>query len=305
MPLFILLGAAGAVAVSYLVPLIISCVVGGVVIVMTFVATRAFYKKEHEKNKEAENLKKQQMERDNAMHEEASRIAHEAGLDLQILLKLSKEQLAEFKSAIHDFMQNIDDSDKTTKNLTSIANTIEAATNTASLECANLHRELELIKQELIRVYTKLSDTEKMLAIKEAELKQTIDKFNELGEKIMAHNIVEQLDRLQDLQQEYSQIDATDEDLLTKNDEIAALRSKNLALGATIETLNKSITKLQKKLATHVESEKVQMQEIQKLITDNKLLTETIESLSESIEEQNSRAVKLSKSTTNQLRIFK
>lgn len=299
---FVVLGAAGVAVVSYLVPLIISCIVGGVTVIVTFISTRAFYKREHQKDVEVQNLKKQQVERDNAMHEEASRLAHAAGLDLQILLKLSKEQLSEFKSAIQDFMRNIDDSDIATKNLTSIANTIQETANIASLECTDLHRELEMIKQELIMVYGKLSNTEQMLALKESELKQTIDKLNELGEKIIAHEILEKLDDLEDLHQEYGHLEAREAEIIAKNDEIAVLRSKNLALGETIESLNKTISKLQKKLNNHSESEKIQIQEIQKLIIDNKLLTETIEALTESMEEQNERATKF---TTNQLKIFK
>lgn len=302
MPIFILLGAAG-VAASYLIPLIITCVVAGVTIVVTFVATRAFYKSEHKNDVEIHNLKKQQMERDHAMREEASRLANEAGIDMQILLKLSKEQQAELKSTIQEFIKNIDDSEAATKNLTTIANTIQEATNNANLQNADLNQELEKIKTELTTVYNKLSNTEKILANKEAELKQTINKLNELGNKIISNEVLEQLDKFQNLQQEYNHI-AT-ESSLSQDNEIVSLRSKNIILSETIETLNKTILKLRERLHGNSENEKQQIQEIQKLINDNKLLTETIESLTESVEVQNKTATKFATNHPSQLKLFK
>ncbi len=302
---FVILGAAAVLMASYLIPLIITCVVGAVTIVVTFVATRAFYKKKKEQETEMENSKKQQMERDHAIHEEVSKIALETGIDMQTLIKLSKEQQAELKYTILEFMKNIEESDTATKNLASIANTIQEATNNATLQNTDLHQELERMKNELIQVYSKLSNTEKALAHKEAELKITIDQLTDLGDKIVQSGILAQLDNIQNLQQEYTKLYPSAEELSAKNSEIISLRAKNITFSKTIDSLNRTITELQTRLDDRSENEKNQIQEIQKLIADNKLLTETIESLTESMEEQNIKATKITQNNSSQFRMFK
>ncbi len=306
MPTLITLGATAAlVTVSYLVPLIITCVISGIVIVVTFVVTRACYKKEHKKDDEVQNLRKQQAQRDNAIHEEVSRIALETGIDIQELLKLSKEQQKELKIAIQEFMQSIDDSDTATKNLTTIANTIQEATNNANMQTTDICKELELMKKELANVYRKLSSTEQALALKEAELKKTINKLAEFGEKITTNVVLDKLNELENIRKEYTEIYPSVKELAIKDEEIMSLKSKNITLSSTITSLNKIIENLQKKLSNHSEVEKLQIQEIKKLISDNKLLTKTIESLAEKMEVQNKKITKDTQNTTSQLRMFK
>ena len=298
MPIPILLGAAAAAAtVSYLIPLIITCISGGVTIIITFFATRAFYKKKHENDSEMQHLKKQQVERDNAIHDEVSKLALETGIDMQTLLRLSKEQQEELKHTIQEFMRNIDESDAATKSLTLIANNIQDATINASTQNISLNLELDRIKNELLKVYTKLKLTEQNLAQKESELQQTIESIGHLGEQILSSDILEKLSCLGNAE--------NDTKLLDQNDQIILLKAKNSALANTIESLNKTIQALHKKLADCSENERVQIQEIQNLISDNKLLTETIESLTESIESQNKISSKVSQHTFGQLRIFK
>lgn len=293
----VILGAAAIT--SYLIPLIITCVISGVTIVVTFVTTRFFYKKKHENDGELERLKKEQMERDHAVRDEVSKIARETGIDIQVLLNLSREQQLELKRNIQEFMKNIDESDNATKNLNCLANTIQEATINANLQSIDLNTELEKMKTELINVYSKLSNTEKILANKEAELNQTLEKINTFGDKILNSDILEQLNAMQNIQKEFNLIYPASFD-----EEINSLKSKNINLSNTINTLKKTINQLNTKLETYSENEKRQLTEIQKLINDNKLLTETIEALTNSIDSQNQKTKKPSINTSNNLRMF-
>lgn len=296
MPILIALGAAAIVGgVSYLVPLIITCIAGAVTIVVTFVSTRAYYKKDHAKDTEMQNLKKEQAERDAAVRDEVSRIAEETGVNVQTLLELSKEQQSELKKTIQEFMQNIEDSDRATQSLNELAQSIQAATNDANIQQSDLYIELEQMKTELRSVQNKLSNTERALANKESELQQTIATLSELVDKINCSGVIEQVDKLakSEINQDY------------KDAEIMRLKAQNTTLNHTIDSLDISIKDLQSKLKSRTKMEKLQIQEIQELITENKRLTATIESLTESMESNNAKAAQLTSNTSHQLRLFK
>lgn len=309
MPVLIILGAAGLmVGATYLVPLIISCVVGAVTIVVTFVSTRAYYKNKSANEAEMQNLKKEQAKRDAAVRDEVSRIAKETGVDIQALLNLSKEQQAELKNAIHSFMQNIEETDAASQNLSSIASSIQAASAQANIQQSDLYQELEQMKVELTNVHQKLSNTEKALANKEAELQQTITSLVDLGDKINASGILEKLAKLEELDGNEPPSESIDLNIqrdAAKDAELLTLRAKNNSLSETIEYLNETIADLQSKLKNSTQMEKLQIQEIQALISENKRITKTIESLTENMEENNSKAAQLTTNTAHQLRLFR
>ena len=296
MPILIALGSAAIVGgVSYLVPLIITCITSAVTIVVTFVSTRAYYKKDHAKDTEMQNLKKEQAYRDAAVRDEVSRIAEETGVNVQTLLELSKEQQEELKKTIQEFMQNIEDSDRATQSLNELAQSIQAATSDANIQRSDLYLELEQMKTELRSVQNKLSNTERALANKESELQQTIATLSELVDKINCSGVIEQVDKLAkfEINQDY------------KDTEIMRLKAQNTTLNHTIDSLDISIKDLQSKLKSRTKMEKLQIQEIQELITENKRLTATIESLTESMESNNAKAAQLTSNTSHQLRLFK
>lgn len=289
MPILFVLGAAAIISsATYLVPLIITCVASAVTIVVTFVGTRAYYKQDNAKDTEMQNLKKEQAKRDAAVRDEVSRIAEETGVNIQTLLELSQEQQTELKRTIQEFMQNIEDSDRATQSLNELAHSIQAATNNASLQQSDLYTELEQMKTELQNVQHKLCDTERALADKESELQQTIETLSELIDKINDSGITENA-----------------QSTAEKDVEIMRLRAKNTTLNNTIVTLDTSIKDLQDKLTNSTEMEKLQIQEIQELIGENKRLTATIESLADSMECNTAKATQLTNNTSHQLRMFK
>jgi hypothetical protein len=279
MPILIGLAVAGiVVAVSYLVPLIVTCVIAGVAIVVTFVTTRYYYKSEETSNEEANDLKKQQINRDNALHDEASKIVLQAGIDLQTLLKLSKEQQLELKKAIIEFTKNIEDSDIAATNLTKVSDSIQSSVTDTSIITKNLAKELESMKSELMIVNNKLKLTEENLAKKEQELHEIITKLT------LTEKDISKLEKNPDLEAKINPIDLTYAQ--DKNDELLYLREKNIGLSNTIEKLKTSIVHLKDQLQLTTESEQLQLDEIQKLIAENRTLTTTIEKLVCTMEER-------------------
>ena len=316
MPILFALAAGVVVAVSYLVPLIIACVLGGAAIVATFFTTRYYYKNEEANNEEANELKKQQIQRDNALHDEVSKITLQAGIDLQTLLKLSHEQRLELKKAIIDFTKNIEDSDLAATNLTKVSDSIQSSVAETSLITQDLAKELDIMKSELMIVNDKLRLTEENLAQKEQELHEVITKLTYTCKDIA------ELDNPTDLEAQIDSLYATDtkdntlfessaflsstaketdEEIsiqplcnseLTEASanrismELLYLREKNIGLSHTIDKLKTSIAHLQSKLQVTTANEKLQLEEIQKLIAENRKLTTTIEKLVCAIEER-------------------
>lgn len=306
MPFLIGLAAEAVVqTATYLIPLIIACASGAVTIILTFFSTRAYYKKAQAKEAEMLNLKKEQARRDAAIRDEVSRIAEEAGVNIQTLLTLSEKQQAELKKTILEFIQNIEDSDQATQSLSTLANAIQAATSNADTQQSDLYSELEQMKTELLNVQLKLSNTERALANKESELQQTIEMLTDLVQKINSSGVIEQADKLANSELTQDLVSLNTDLITEKETEITRLKAKNTTLSHTIESLEVSMQDLQNKLKNSTKMEKLQIQEIQELITENKRLTATIESLTDSMESNTVKATQLTSNSSHQLRLFK
>lgn len=333
MPILTGLGVTAAVTtVSYLGPLIISCVVSGISIIITFISTRAFYKEEKEQNTEYTKLKKDQKNRDLQLRKEIEKIAYETGIDLQVLLNLSKEQRLEIKKALDSFTQNIVDSAQATLSLNQIVSKIQITTNDALMQNSVLHKELDIIKSELKTIRDKLSKAEQKLANKEKDLNITINKLKLIEEKLSlttsssvltgrfttepfcAHPANPDDDKNPSLLSQNNldicRTPVTNNELNNelnneKNKELNNLRKHNLALSNTIETLKNSISNLETKLTKTTIKENEYLSEIQNLIAENKQLTKTIEDLAAILEQQNKQASLLTTNTKTHLRLFK
>lgn len=305
MPL-ILLGAAAVAATTYLVPLIISCVVGAVTVIVTFVGTRAYYANSSEDDVELQDLKEEQAKNDAAIRNEMARIASETGVDIQKLLAMSKNQQAELKKSIHSFMQNIEKNDELKQSFSSIVDSLQETSTDANVQQKNLHAELERMKAELVSVNQKLSETAQDLADKEAKLQQTIRTLADFENKVNGSEILNQLESLQKLGHlNHQQGGVVKPQMDSEKDaEILALRTKNSSLSQTVDNLTGVVHNLQTNIKNRTATEQLQIQEIQKLIIENKRMTATIESLTKQIAENNSKASQLTTSAANQLKLF-
>ncbi|MDP3560658.1 MAG: hypothetical protein Q8R83_00560 [Legionellaceae bacterium] len=267
---------AGIVVVSYLVPLIISCVGGAVMIIVTALGVRWYYKKEGDKDKELAQSYKEQHNREKATRENISRVVAEAGIDLQTLLSLSNEQQKVFKLAISEFITHIQDSHQTTQKLNQVAESIQVVADKTTNQSELLSTELDIIKSELSNIYQKLKLTEAALSSREKELHETILKLRQ-AESINSERIQNDIH----IQQFARQIDQV------QHDELHTLLEKNTNLCATIETLNKTIIALHATLSKSDETNHRYLNEIQTLLANNKRLSETIDKLTRSIENDN------------------
>jgi hypothetical protein len=309
--MIILIGAAAAgvaVAASYLVPLIISCVVGGVTIIITFVTTRAVYKKNKAKDAELNELKREQAQRDNKVREEASRVAEETGIDMQLLMQLSREQQLELKKVILKFTENIEESNQAAISINQIASSIQTAASSAVSTTEELNIELDKIKAELFSVNEKLKQAEKALSLKEMELHHTIERLIEVEEKMsedFALNQANTTSFTENLSFAYASAANSEQSSLDEATELSSLREKNLCLSKTIEQLKVTISALKEKIMRSATKERSQLEEIQNLILENKKLTATIEKLVSSIETQDRQATTAASNNTNHLRLFK
>ena len=303
---FILLGAAGVVvAATYLVPLIIACVVGAVTVIATFVVTKAYYENSSENDVEMQNLKAEQVKNDRMIRDEIERITHETGVDIQKLLKLSKEQQDEFKRSIDGFMQNIEKTDELRQSFSLIADSLQGSSTDANLQQEILNSELERMKVELSHVNQKLSETARELASKEEKLQQTIKALTDFEDKFNSSEVLSQLERIAKIDEVSRQKgDFAEQADSEKDAEILVLRARNSSMNQTIDDLTSTVNRLQLNLKDRTEIEQLQLKEIQELIGDNKRMTTTIESLTDKIAENNNRASQLTTNTVNQLRLF-
>lgn len=299
--------AAALVAGSYLVPLIITCVAAGVAIAVTFVATRAFYKEESSKVLELTQLKRSQIKKDSKARDEVSNLAREIGVDTQFFLNLSKAQRLELKRAISDFTQNIEASDKATKNLRHLAGSIKVVANDSSSQITRLNFELEKLKLELSKINFKLKSTEEALEQKEKVLNDTIERLM-VTEAKLADDAEVNKETLATLTETTAKLNSAilhgESELSEKNAEILLLREKNTGLIKTIEELKTTVLTLKDKLLKMERKDHSQIREIEALITENTHLTHKIEVLTNTMESKNKKDKGDTFSMSN-LRLFK
>lgn len=278
MPGLVLLGAATVAGASYLAPIIISCVVNGVTIIVTFVTTRAFYKRKQPVDKQRQNLEKQQMQRDHATREEASKVAKETGTDVKILLQLSKQELDIFAKNNQQLKKNNEAFDIENQNLTTIAKDIYEKNHSASAINTELHNELEQVKVKLVNVNDNLRLTGEKLTFQEAKFKKTVTKLTKEVENLVNDDLVGETHKLREINQNFHTSLAT-------NVQMQSLLDENLSLRQNIDNKDEIIIKL---------------------MNDNNSLCQKLEEITDLLEQnsQNFNSKRAPNSNLNQQRFF-
>lgn len=287
---------AGVIAVSFLVPLIITCVVAGIVIVATFFVTRFYYKSKAGQAAQRADAYQEQYEREVKVRQDLCHVAEQAGIDMQTLIDISQKHQAAFQQALSSLVKSLHESAQTTEKLNQVASSIQTAANHTAGYAETLSEELKTIKLELTSIHKKLTDTEKALADREKELQLTIAKLKSI------EPLTEKSHAQQDIIQafiENSQFiqEAIEVDINQANEEaLFALREENLHLRSKIQQLTETVSRLNLGLIQSNDNNHKNLHDIQSLLNTNAQLSHQIDHLTHDLENQN---------TTYQPRLFK
>lgn len=268
------------VATSYLVPLIITCVIAAVTIIATGVTS--YYTGRWRSNKESaelERLHAELLQREVNIRDAATSLAEDTQNKMDNILQQTQAQqthinnnLAQLDEYTLQMDQNTKQIEQSTKVIDQISNDFQFKTDNYSADTEKLIEEINTLNQKMKETQRTLQDTEQLLANTLIELstaQQSLALSMQQGnEKIIT--VTQQL---------------TDVSVYFTNSDIEKLRNDNIQMAKNIKELEQTLTKLSLAYKTISQTNRTQFSEINQLHEENKRLHTIILKLTNELNE--------------------
>ena len=284
-------GVTAAAATSEVwVPVLISSVVGIAGSISAFFIGRAVNQPKHTQEN-LDELRARQVKRDIKTRKEANNLASDTKKEVEAVIDQAKKQQRQVELHNKNLGQKITTVEDETKKLDKATTALQQTATTSSDNMTKITQELEQLKTELITVNQQLRHAQEQLVTKERDLSGTLTNLAELQQQL-AIETQNSTQRIHDLTQHLAEVTGLlqqpNPELAVKDAELASLRSENVHMVSTIQTLESTVVRYSATLKTSKQSNITQLTEIRRLIDENRQLNTAISELSKHIDDEKS-----------------